>query len=366
MRLGAYKSAWRLHLPVRTEINSSPNWSEQDINLNHVVFCYIASVLLTVTLGAIAQSIPGLTQPILALGSIKFVLLYLVAAKVFEAGSGYYWLILISLLEIATGLTGYFSSYKEAFIVILIALASSRHPLSVRMWFAGVATMVVVIWISLFWTVIKIEYRQQQQRNDAFDSVEYRGRWIAQRLFYSDIDYGDAIRKLTARIGYTRLYAQVLQRQDAGSIPDGFNFYASAVQNVLMPRIFFPNKSALDDSKITTALLGIRIDDGTSIGVGYIAQAQVDFGFPGLLLPILLIGFMIGAAAKYFMERDAPLLVREGFTTGTLFLSFPFAANIDKAFGGFVLAWLAMSLMLKYGYPIIAPWLRDERKLAMA
>ena len=153
---------------------------------------------------------------------------------------------------------------------------------------------------------------------------------------------------------------EVLARQEAGSLPNGFNFYSAAVQNVLMPRILFPDKARLNDSKITMALLGGFIDKDTSIGVGYVAQAQVDFGFPGLLLPVLLIGFMIGSAAKYFMSRPAPLLIREAFSTATLFLAFPFAANIDKAFGGFVIACLAMSLTLKYGYPRIAFWLGDS------
>ena len=126
---------------------------------------------------------------------------------------------------------------------------------------------------------------------------------------------------------------------------------------MLTPRILFPDKAALDDSKLTTALLGIKIDKYTSIGVGYVAQAHVDFGFPGLLLPMLVIGGMIGGGAKYFMTRSAPLLIREAFTTATLFLAFRFEENIDKALGGFITGFLAMALVLKFAYPMIARWL---------
>jgi hypothetical protein len=129
------------------------------------------------------------------------------------------------------------------------------------------------------------------------------------------------------------------------------------VQHVLTPRVLFPDKSTLDDSKITTALLRRKITSDTSISVGYIAQAHVDFGVPGMFLPVLIIGVMIGAAAKYFMTRPAPLLIREAFTTATLFLAFPFGENIDKTLGGFVVDCLAMGLLLKFGYPMIARWL---------
>jgi hypothetical protein len=69
---------------------------------------------------------------------------------------------------------------------------------------------------------------------------------------------------------------------------------------------------------------------------------------------------MIGAAAKYFMTRPAPLLIREAFTTATLFLVFSIGENIDKSLGGFVVDCLAMGLALKFGYPMIARWLAES------
>ena len=207
MRLGAYKSGWRLRPPVRTEVDL-PTRSEPTILLNRVVICYFVALLLTTILSLVPKLFPPLTQPVLALGLLKYVCIYLVAAAVFEAGRGYYWLVLISPLEMITGLTGYFSTYKEAFIVMLLALASSRRRVSVRMWVFAVPAAIAVIWVSLAWTVVKKEYRHQQTVNAAFDSLDYKTGWIIQRMFFNDIDYNDAIIKLTARIGYTGLYAR--------------------------------------------------------------------------------------------------------------------------------------------------------------
>ena len=125
----------------------------------------------------------------------------------------------------------------------------------------------------------------------------------------------------------------------------------------------FPDKAALDDSKITTALTGERIDADTSIGVGYMAEAQVDFGFPGLLLPMLAIGFMLGLATEYFMTRPVSLLVRQAFATATSFYVFFFEVDIDKGLGAFIVGWLAMALILKFGYPLIATWLNGASRI---
>jgi hypothetical protein len=252
-----------------------------------------------------------------------------------------------------TGLVGFFAAYKDAFIVILIASASSRRPVNARMWIFSVVALVAVVWASLFWTAVKKEYRHSV----VSQQTEEKLAWMKQQFFGDRVDYGRALVLLFERIGYTDFYAEVLAREDAGSLPRGMSYYASAVQHILTPRILFPDKQALNDSKLTTALLGLKIGSQTSIGVGYVAEAHVDFGFPGLLLPMLGIGVMLGVSAKYFMTRSVPLIIREAFTTAVLFLAFSFEENIDKTSGGFITGFLAMAVVLKFAYPRIARWL---------
>jgi Na+/H+ antiporter NhaC len=76
-----------------------------------------------------------------------------------------------------------------------------------------------------------------------------------------------------------------------------------------------------------------------------------------LLLPILLVGLIIGGAAKYFMTRAAPLLIRQAFTTATLFSAFSYGENIEKVLGGFITGFLVMALVFRFVYPIIARWM---------
>jgi hypothetical protein len=351
VRWGTQLGQWLFRFSVR-RTGGSLAGDEYRVRLKRVILCYFGSLAMAQALGIVARNVPGLAQPVLALSLIKFVCLYLIAAMVFESGRGNGWLILVTVLEMVTGLVGFFSAYKDSIIVILIALASSGRRMTVRMWIFGVVALVAVFWASLFWNTVKQEYRQQVVGSP----IEERLAWMKQKSL-GNINYDHALVLLFQRIGYTGLYAHVIAREDVGSLPRGMNYYASAVQHVLTPRVLFPDKQALNDSKLTTALLGLKITGETSIGVGYIAEAHVDFGFPGLLLPMLVIGVMLGMSAKYFMTRSVPLIVREAFTTAALFLAFPYATNIDKALGGFITSFLVMALVLKFAYPAVARWL---------
>jgi hypothetical protein len=355
MRVGMRLRAWPF-LPVVRRGTTFWAGNERSLSFNRIVFCYFASLILVQILGAVAYITPALTQPLLALTLIKFIFIYLIAARVFEFDRGYIWLIFVLVLETAIGLTGYFSNYKEAFFVVLIAMASGRRMPGIRVWSLGIIAVLIVVWVSLIWTISKNEYRHYIIHYP----IEQRAEWMAHRLLSDKIDYDTAFKVMFERIGYTKYFAMVMERQELGALPGGFNFYSSAVQNVLKPRFLFPDKAALNDSKITTKLLGIRIDPYTSIGVGYVAQAYADFGVPGFLVPMFLIGLMLGAATKYFMTRSAPLMIREAFATAALFLSFRFETNIDKAVGGFLISCLAMGVALKYGYPAVARWLEKR------
>jgi hypothetical protein len=362
MRWGTHLGQWLFRFSVR-RTGGSLTGDEYSIRLNRVVLCYFVSVSVTQALGAVAAHVPALAQPVLALGLIKFVCIYLIAAIVFESGGGYGWLILVAVLEMVTGLVGYFADYKNAFVVILIALASSRRSVTARMWIFSVLALVAVAWASLFWTAVKKDYRHLVVGNP----IEERLTWMKQQFVGGRIDYGNALVLLFQRIGYTEFYAAVIAREDAGFLRRDSGYYASAVQHVLTPRILFPDKQKLNDSKLTTELLGIKITGDTSIGIGYLAEAHVDFGFPGLLLPMLVIGVMLGVSAKYFMTRSVRLIVREAFATAALFLAFPYEENIDKALGGFITGFLVMVMVLKFAYPRIACWLAlgsvPERRL---
>lgn len=354
LHLGSTQNWTRSHVAVLEE--------DRSISLGGVVFLFFSFYPIITALTWIGYLSPGLQQPVLAFVLIKFVLLYLLAATVFRLQRGWGWLILAISVELINGITGFFSDYKDAFFIVLIALASGREKPNAKLVITGGAVITAVIWFSLVWTAIKPEYRQWVSGNSGAQTVlrpiGERVDFITQRIVFGGLDYETAYLKLLQRIGYTEYYARILARLETNSI-DAPNQYLSAIQHTLMPRLLFPDKPALNDSVVTTAFTGDVIDPSTSISIGYVAEAHADFGFPGMLLPILLIGLMIGAQARYFMTRAAPLVVRQAFCTGCLFSTFGYQMNIDKALGGCVVGFIAMALALKFGYPMVSGLLED-------
>lgn len=336
---------------------------EQNISIGRSFFAYAVSLVFVQSLGALAAAVPSLTQPIGAFALVKFVLIYIVAARVFDANRGYGWLAALALCELVSGSVGFFAAYKEAFFVIVIAFAAKRRRFSVPMVAASVICVVTVIWVSLIWSSIKTDYRYWVSGYTNAQTLSRplgeRLQWIGDRLSQGETDYADAAEQLIDRIGYTQLFSIVMYRVDTGYVTESLDRYYSAVQHILTPRVLFPNKGSLNDSTVTMALTGLSINDNTSIGVGFIAEAYADFGAPGMLVPLALVGLLLGLCARYFMTRRVPLLVRHAFTTATIFISFKFETDIDKSLGAFITGWLAMALLLRFGYPMIAYWLID-------
>jgi hypothetical protein len=75
-----------------------------------------------------------------------------------------------------------------------------------------------------------------------------------------------------------------------------------------------------------------------------------------MLLPIVAIGIAMGLAFQYFETRSAPKVVRDAFATACLFSAFNYQANVEKALGGFILGFVALSIALNALSSAI-PWL---------
>lgn len=341
-----------LDLPVRPPLR-------QEINLHRAMYLYLFSLVISQIGSFLAHVVPAVAQPLLALGVLRYASIFLVAATVFQNRTGYIWLTLIFAFEVTSGMIGYFSNYKEVVYIILMAMIYSRVKPNMPQLIFGAAITSVMLWVSLVWSAVKAEYRTV-----VFDlSTGQRLSWMLEKYTGDSIDYREAATALLARIGYTDLFAQVVQ-QIGGRALNKSHFYLDAIVHSLTPRILFPHKSTLNDSIITSNLLNMSIAENTSIGIGYVAQAFVDFGFPGLLVPICSIGVMLGVSTQYLMTRAAPRIIRAAICTATVFLAFPFAANIDKALGGFLVSMLAMSVVLNLGYPRIAGWLAGLQRMA--
>ncbi len=318
-------------------------------SVKRIALAYLAFLPISVVVGVIGQVMPGLSQPIYAFGLIKFALIYLLAARVFATGRDTYLLMLVIVVEILTGSIGGWASYKEGFFVVMIALLTTSRRFSVQQVSVAIAGVAAMLYLSLGWTAVKKEFRRNIVGSDVWTSLT----WLADKYFGDEIDLGAATVDLLDRIGYNKFYAMIINA-NTESLQ---GIYYRALLHIVTPRAFFPDKAVLDDSAQTAQALGWSIMDDTSIGLGYIAQAHIDFGFPGLLAPMILLGAALGAVYAYFLTRPAPPLIREAIAVACLFNALAFAANIDKQLGGLIWALLVLAFALRFGGAILDRWL---------
>ena len=101
--------------------------------------------------------------------------------------------------------------------------------------------------------------------------------------------------------------------------------WQDAIEHVTQPRFLFPDKAALSDTEVYVRLArgdsSEQVRLGTSISVGYMAENFVDFGFPGMLGGMFVLGLMYGAHHPLLHERfKLPWILREGVVLGFVFM----------------------------------------------
>lgn len=314
-----------------------------------LALAYLIYLPTAIMVNRIGEAAPGLQQPAYVFGLLKFALIYMLAARIFAIGRDYYLVVFVVIAEILIGSTGGWANYKEGFFVILIALARTSGHLNLRQLSVSLIGTATILYLSLAWTAVKIEFRATIQGSDAWTSV----KWLAGKYFGGQIDMSAAAITLLDRVGYNKFYAMVMSINPQGI--DGI--YQRAIVHILTPRILFPDKAILSDSAQTALALGWNIQQGTSIGLGYVAQSHIDFGFPGLLAPMSILGALLGLIYAYFLTRPAPLLIREAIAVACLFNSLAFAGNIDKQLGGLLMGSIVLALALRYGGLTLDRWL---------
>jgi hypothetical protein len=135
----------------------------------------------------------------------------------------------------------------------------------------------------------------------------------------------------------------------------GYNLWR-AIRHVTMPRILFPNKPPLDDSKHTIELTGIYVataQQGTSISVGYMSELYADFGPFGMNFPLFLIGLFWGLIYRFILLTIKPNIWAFAIAVPMFFIMYLYERDLVKLVGDTI--WFLITvLILKI---TVLPWL---------
>ncbi len=280
---------------------------------------YAATWVIGTICATIAPVTGNLGQPILTLSGIKwggFVLLTFAAFSGSNPSARNVWGLIFGF-ELLLAIGGYFASFKEVFLFALFGLVIANVRLSPRILILGTTLAAVMLALGIVWTAIKADYRafanagssQQVVVTGYGEGLAVIGRLVSN---LDGEDLSDGAESLTKRVMYHQLFGVVVNRVPSYLPYTGGEIWGEAISRPVMPRVFFPNKRAIHDSDLTNEYTGLRVatvEQGTSISLGYMAEAYIDFGPILMFLPIGVLGVGIGYFYRWLLRRRGPLVI---------------------------------------------------------
>lgn len=329
---------------------------------------YLATLAMSFVLTPLATISMAIAQPVQALGSLKYVTMFMLFASVLSTGNGARLLLVAMAIEIISGFTGLFSGFKTVFIVLLLAALSVRIPLRLGTVAGGVLAVTALAGLGLFWTAVKSEYRDvasgySDEQVVTASARERAAVLLGKAIHPEEIDWGLAADQLLRRIGYIDFFGASITIAETAPDPEVFARWRDALEHVAKPRFLFPGKAALNDSEVFIRYVRPNIGEvgaGTSISIGFLAENFIDFGFPGMLALVAALGLVLGGMIRYFMTRPVAWIVREGCAGAVILgLAAGMEVSLAKFLGSSVLIFAVLALSLKFVYPSVVRWLRQ-------
>src|SRR5204863_1677188 len=251
-----------------------------------IFILYLIAFALYLFVDRIAFSVPAYTQPLLAAGTLRWVFVFLLAYSVLTQRRHFALLGTVVAFELVTGVLSYFSGFKSIFFILLVVLPSARFVVKGWRLAQFCAATVLMVSLCMIWTVIKADYReflnqgtgQQEELVPVKQRMERLGELVS-GINLAQVEEG--LGRLILRVSYVKFFALTIENVPANIPYENGTLWLGTVNHVLMPRFLFPNKPAIHDSERTRYYTGIKVagpEEGTSIGIGYMAESYVDFG----------------------------------------------------------------------------------------
>jgi hypothetical protein len=276
------------------------------------------------------------------------------------------------VLEVIIGFTGYFSEFKNILIMLPIVYLTFNKLRGTKQ--ITFITLFAALLFSLgsVWSYVKMDYREFLSGGERAQIVTVSETEALNKLAELSGNMTAETFQIGVEVMVKRVFFLEYFSATVNNIPerrpfmDGEN-YMSALRHIFMPRMFFPNKPAIDDSKVTFALTGIKVADasqGTSISVGFMGQAYADYGRFFMYIPIFILGYIMGSIYRFFLKSIKNPLWAYAMLFPMYFLMNVFGRNIVKIMGDLIMYFLVFFLFAKFVLPYFDRFIRQKHPQA--
>jgi hypothetical protein len=353
MRLGAGSWRWEDAYGFRKQVFEVPfkKWLQLYI-IGWVASCAFLSFAYWV--------IPGLLQLMLGLVAIKWALFFMLAYAVFTgAPRGKFWFAIVFIVELLSGIGGYFSDFKVVLFVTVFAAFASGRRLTLGALAGLVSLGTLLLGFGIVWQTVKGDFRRYVSGGAAAQivTVDYLTRMekLAELVGALNADkLALGVDDFLRRVSYVEYFGAVLTYVPSVEPHQHGAILWDAVSRPLMPRLFFAEKTVIDDTARTNLYTGGMAGDSeaTSISLGYVAESYIDFGYVGMFAELLLIGVFFGLVYRALVRwKSSRGLLGSALATAVLVGACSLDSSFTKTFGGIIASLLVAWAFAKFFVP---------------
>ncbi len=305
----------------------------------------------------------ALQQIFVYLTLIKFSLLFIALNQSLATKKKFTDLIyLVILFEIILSLTGFFSGFKDYLFVLLYTLVYQQsNNLKLSNIIKLTPLIVLLFYLGIIWSSVKVEYRSYISEGEAVQSNNVGASASLNKL--SDLvgnlnqdQFNIGFESLINRMSYIEFFSATINYVPLYEPHTYGERLFSSITYGLQPRIFFPNKPITDYSEVTTKYTGIFVtgkENATSISLGYMADAYIDFGKYFFWITPLVIGLMMGYSYIYLYKIAPSPIWSVAITFPFYYISNFYGFDSLKVIPPILYYTLVAYLFLKYLVPIV-------------
>lgn len=325
------------------------------LNLKKALWGYLLFSIFATALNGLRFSLPGLFQAIVALGYVKWVLFFIVFYASYSQKKYLKLLWLIILIEFISGFVSYFSDFSAIIFMTLISylvVNKIRGKGIVKLIF----TLVFLIYVGLVWTAVKMDYRvylnqgsrSQVVKVDSLDALNYLYNAIASTRGDEIIDAGEV---LIDRISYIDYFSSCLDYVPKVLPHEHGLLTYNTLKNILVPRLFYSDKAAIDDSQHLTKYTGVfyaNASMGVSFSLGYVGDLYIDYGFVFMFIALYFLGLFIGFIIRSIYYTSINDLWSMAVMLPLFLILYKFETALIKYITNLVVFWIVITLFNKF------------------
>lgn len=309
------------------------------LSIDKTFKAYIIAFVLANALAGVALTLGGLAQVSISLVNIKWFFFLIFGFQAILKKKMQKQFFLVVGVEFILGFFSYFSEFKTVVFFLGFLYITLLIKVHLKQVIISIIGLSLVFYGGVFWSGIKGEYRFFLNKGNNTQTVNVsKNEALDKLLELSDkqdrSNLSESVVSFLDRIQYTYHLAKSMDRVPS-VIPyqDGAN-WQETLEFVLTPRILNPEKTIYQASAKATKYTGIGYAgarSGTSISLGYFADSYIDFGYFGMFIPLLILGFIYGVSYFYFVKKSSNNFIFNFAVVGGLFMEF-FALEMDSTF----------------------------------